>query len=108
MTFTDLLARFPSGRQSGRTWALKCPVHDDRIASLSASTGDDGRVLLHCHAGCAVGDILAAVGLTTADLFDEPRRSALPVPILRSSSAAAIYDYHDAEGVLLHLSLIHI
>jgi len=102
MTFDEVLARFPPGKQQGRTWALKCPVHDDRVASLSASTGDDGRVLLHCHAGCAVGDILAAVGLTTADLFDEPRRSALPVPVLRSSSAAAVYDYCDAEGVLLH------
>ena len=102
MTFDEVLARFPPGKQQGRTWALRCPVHDDRVASLSASTGDDGRVLLHCHAGCAVGDILAAVGLTTADLFDEPRPMAQPVPVLRSSSAAAVYDYHDAEGVLLH------
>ena len=102
MTFIELLSRFPPGKQQGRTWALKCPVHDDRVASLSASAGDDGRVLLYCHAGCAVGDILAAVGLTTADLFDEPRPIAQPVPVLRSSSAAAVYDYHDAQGVLLH------
>lgn len=102
MQFTDLLARFPPATQRGRTWSLKCPAHEDRVASLSASTGDDGRTLLHCHAGCATADILAAVGLTTADLFDEPRPVAQPVPVLRSSSAAAVYDYQDATGTLLH------
>ncbi|GEM_PF-2886310 len=44
----------PAGSNSaGRTvYAAKCPSHDDRTASLSISEGQDGRVLIHCHAGC--------------------------------------------------------
>jgi hypothetical protein len=40
---------------------------------------DDGRVLLHCFAGCEVQNILAHVGLNFADLFPEPlTRERLP------------------------------
>jgi hypothetical protein len=31
--------------------------------------GHDGRVLLHCFAGCSAGDVVAAAGLSLADLF---------------------------------------
>ena len=50
-------------------WQARCPAHDDHKPSLAISEGTDDRTLLHCHAGCEVEDILAAVGLTTADLF---------------------------------------
>ncbi len=36
-------------------------------------TATEGRTLLHCHGGCATPDVLAALNLTMADLFDEPR-----------------------------------
>lgn len=29
-----------------------CPAHDDRTPSLSIAGGSEGRLLLHCHAGC--------------------------------------------------------
>jgi len=37
-----------------------CPAHDDRNPSLSV-TEHDGRVLVHCHAGCAQDAVLAAL-----------------------------------------------
>ena len=46
-----------------------CPAHDDNRASLSL-TPIDGSVLVYCHAGCETVDVLAAVGLTMADLYD--------------------------------------
>ena len=58
-----------SVRRSGAGWIGRCPAHDDRAPSLSATEGDDGRVLLHCHAGCSPEDVVAALGLTMADLF---------------------------------------
>jgi hypothetical protein len=52
-------------------WIAKCPAHDDGRPSLSIRD-TDGRVLVHCFAGCETGAVLAAVGLQFRDLFDEP------------------------------------
>ena len=30
----------------------RCPAHDDRTPSLSIREGHDGKLLVHCHAGC--------------------------------------------------------
>jgi hypothetical protein len=52
----------------------QCPAHDDTTASLSIGTRRDGDgVVVYCHAGCDYTDVLAALNLTAADLFDEPR-----------------------------------
>ena len=83
-------------RRSGDGYAARCPAHDDRNASLSVGVGDDGRVLVKCHAGCTAEEITAAVGLTIADLFERPsgeRESG--------SGIAATYDYEDERGELL-------
>jgi len=50
----------------------QCPAHDDRGPSL-AITQIEGQVLVYCHAGCRTEDVLAGVGLTLGDLFDDPR-----------------------------------
>jgi hypothetical protein len=55
----------------------KCPHHSDRQASLSVKEGTDGRVLLHCHAGCGTADVVVSAGLAFVDLFppgDRERR----------------------------------
>jgi hypothetical protein len=69
---SDVLDRLSGVRKCGRGWIAKCPAHQDRSASLSVSQTADGRWLMHCFAGCAIGDVLAAIGLTINDLF--PRR----------------------------------
>jgi hypothetical protein len=51
---------------------------------LSIRELDDGRVLVYDFAGCEVGDVLAAVGLTLGDLFErrlgdlQPTHSQVP------------------------------
>jgi len=48
----------------------RCPAHNgDSDTSLSIKEGDDGRALLTCHASCALGDIVGALGLGVVDLF---------------------------------------
>ena len=61
-------------KRAGRGYTARCPAHEDRTASLSLSEADDGRVLLHCFAGCGAGDVVAALGLSLGDLF--PRQIA--------------------------------
>ncbi|MDP9395147.1 MAG: hypothetical protein M3Q27_13280, partial [Actinomycetota bacterium] len=82
--------RGPDGQRMAR-----CPAHEDRAPSLSVSRGEDGRVLLHCHAGCNLADVLAALELTPADLFDDtsaPKQLAGPV---------VEYPYFDEHGEVL-------
>lgn len=72
-----LLFRLQGVRKSGKGWTARCPAHEDRTASLSVVEGNDGRVLLHCFAGCAAVDVIAAVGLQVADLFPQRERGDL-------------------------------
>lgn len=50
-------------------WKACCPSHEDRDPSLSIREAEDGKVLLHCWAGCETRDIAAAIGLELRDLF---------------------------------------
>ena len=38
----------------------KCPTHEDRNPSLSIREAD-GKILLHCHAGCSQRDVIDAL-----------------------------------------------
>jgi hypothetical protein len=49
-----------------------CPSHADSNPSLSIARGDDGRALVKCWAGCTAAEIVEAMGLTLADLFERP------------------------------------
>jgi len=72
VTADALLSRLVGVRPTGHDrWIARCPAHDDRRASLSVRELDDGRVLVHDFAGCAVQDVLAAVGLDFDALFPE-------------------------------------
>jgi DNA primase len=69
----------------------KCPAHDDNNPSLSVREVD-GKVLLHCHAGCAQRDVIDALkarGLWQPDHAENPR-------------IVATYDYTDEDGNLLY------
>ena len=50
-------------------WTALCPAHEDSSPSLSISEADDGKVLIHCLAGCAVKGVVAGLGLEMRDLF---------------------------------------
>jgi len=63
-----LLDRLDGVRRAGPdSWMARCPAHPDRNPSLSVSV-KDGRVLVHCFAGCHPDAVLGAVGLTWRDL----------------------------------------
>ena len=75
-----LLARLRDVHATPMGFAARCPAHNDRNPSLSIARGADGRLLLHCWAGCKTADILAALGLRWSDLFasDAARRLGGP------------------------------
>jgi 5S rRNA maturation endonuclease (ribonuclease M5) len=70
----------------------RCPAHDDRNPSLSISEGENS-TLLHCHAGCSVESICAALGIEVRELSLDNK----PDPRI-----VAIYDYMDEVAGLLY------
>jgi hypothetical protein len=74
----------------GDAFEARCPAHDDAHASLSVSVGASGGVVAHCHAGCDIRTVVAALGLTMADLNGV-------------AHIVASYPYVDASGVVLWL-----
>jgi putative DNA primase/helicase len=56
----ETIARALGGRKVGRGWMACCAVHGDREPSLSIRDAD-GKVLVHCHAGCNQRDVIAAL-----------------------------------------------
>lgn len=89
MKVETLLSRLQKVKRTGsRQWVACCPAHDDRSPSMTVRELDDGRVLLHCFAGCEVENILGAVGLTFDVLFPD-KATADYVPGLRRPFPAA-------------------
>jgi hypothetical protein len=79
-------AKLLHARRTGAgKWQARCPAHKDRSPSLSIREGNQGRVLLHCFAGCTHKEILAKLGIEERDLFAGP----LPSPAQRASLQAA-------------------
>jgi len=69
-----ILSKLPDAKRKGAGWMARCPTHEDGRASLSISVGNDGRVLIHCHAGCTPEAIVAALDLKMSDLMPADRK----------------------------------
>lgn len=79
MSIADVLSRLDRVRMAGKhQWAACCPSHNDKSPSLTITEKDDGRILLHCFAGCDSYEILGAIGLGMEDLYPEPLGHHLP------------------------------
>jgi AAA domain len=90
---TALAAKTGYPARNSGNWP--CPAHEDRDPSLSITNGD-GKVVIHCHAGCSVNDVLAAADLTMRDLFDAPADTKRDKPEILAS-----YEYVDETGTPL-------
>jgi putative DNA primase/helicase len=67
--FENVLDKLEVASRNGEKAMSFCPAHDDRSnPSLSLRT-ENGRLLLHCFAGCHPEDILSEIGLQMKDLF---------------------------------------
>ncbi len=111
-TAPEILPRLDAVRKTAAGWQARCPAHDDQTASLAIALGDDGRLLLHCHANCATADVLRAVNMTMADLMPKQNGGSHNEPHQTNGAArskgksvgriVAEYDYHNESGKLLY------
>ena len=99
MSVDNFLSKLDGVRRTGAgKWLARCPAHADRSPSLSVAEGDDGRVLVHCFAGCSVHEIVSAVGMDIDDLFPPrdiqhgkpERRPFPPADVLRAIGHEAL------------------
>ena len=115
----EAITKALGGHRAGAAWVARCPVHDDRKPSLSISDAKDGKVLVHCHAGCDQRAVIKALidrGLWDARVenagrFFQTRRNR-PVTELDSNAeartAAALIIWRasqTAEGTLVQAYL---
>jgi hypothetical protein len=75
----NLLSRLTKVKGRNGAYTACCPAHEDKSPSL-AIREQDGKIILHCFAGCAVGNIVGAVGMDMTDLFppNEPKYTPQP------------------------------
>ncbi|MBI1778821.1 MAG: toprim domain-containing protein [Proteobacteria bacterium] len=76
----ETIAKALCGKRTGNDWMARCPAHEDHTPSLSIRDAGDGRVLVHCHAGCDQRDVimkLRSLGLWPERGLTLPSRSAL-------------------------------
>lgn len=81
MNVETLLAQLHGVHKTGPgSWRAKCPAcnHKRDTGALAISEGGDGTILLHCFRCNDTAAILAAVGLTVADLFPERIKPQTP------------------------------
>ncbi len=100
--FTELLSRFEGIRKENGGYLALCPAHADTNPSLSIREVD-GKVLLHCHAGCKYEEILLAADLKQGDLFIKESKSySSDNGHKTEGKIVATYDYKDITGKLLY------
>ena len=93
MSAADLLSRCEKVRKTGReTWIACCPGHNDKNPSMTVRELADGRVLLHCFAGCSVDEVLSGAGLTFDALFPEKQIADFTPGVRRPFPAADVLE----------------
>ena len=115
-----------TGTRDGTQHKCTCPAHEDGTESLSVKECDDGKVLIHCFAGCDTQSILSVIGMTFADLspdgaaYTNGNQKPLVAPVPQGVSKpkkeraraelgtiVATYDYVDELGTLLYQATRH-
>ncbi|NMA46563.1 MAG: hypothetical protein GX945_08380 [Lentisphaerae bacterium] len=94
MNIHDIAQHLAAVQTGDNSWKARCPAHNDTTASLSITEGRDGKILLHCLAGCDYRQVLAAAGLAPKDLFPEPPPGARPLPF---KYGLTLKEYADAK-----------
>lgn len=101
-----LLQRLEHVQRQGNGYRARCPACGGQSRKLAIAERD-GRVLVHCFAGCPADDVLGAVGLRWADLHpprhwpqsrEERERARLAI---REAGMASAVEVLALEGAVI-------
>ena len=97
----NLLSRLTKVKGRAGNFVACCPAHEDKTPSLAVKE-QDGKIILHCFAGCAVDDICGAVGMSLSDLFPpNETRYDRPAPKVRFFATDLLKVLHLEEQIVL-------
>lgn len=89
MRINEFARYFDDVRWTGDSeFQTHCPCHVDKKASLSVGVGNDGKILLYCHANCTTQAILDKLGLSFSDISGDREKK----PFQRKK-VIAVYEY---------------
>lgn len=98
MNAESIARQLGNAKKAGSGWLTRCPVHDDKHASLSVTDKSGGGVLWNCKTGCSqiqVMDELKRLGLLP------DKKQAKPEKKIKETFVCA-YNYVDEQGNLLY------
>ncbi len=106
MLLHEFLSTLPHRKNGPGDYHAACPGHDDSRTdktkfSLHVTETAEAALMLHCFGGCPTDLVLAAMGLTVADLFNGSTGHVTPGPTSKPPIVAT-YDYVDGAGKLLY------
>jgi hypothetical protein len=78
--YERILDKLDGVKRTGDKATAFCPAHEDRKKQSLSIRRFPQRIRLKCFAGCDDQAVLDAVGLTIADLFDDPRGAQWSYP----------------------------
>lgn len=82
--------------KTAKGYTAHCPAHEDKNPSLSLSEDSQGKILVHCFAGCSAEAICTALNIETKDLFNDAQGK------IASKQLKTEYVYRDKEGHVLY------
>src|SRR4051812_7689716 len=101
MSINAVLEKLDRVKRTGHARGISCcPAHKDKSPSLAWRELDDGRVLLHCFAGCSVEEVLSAIGLTFDDLYPD-KRIEHGRPLRKPFPASDVLEALAAESLII-------
>lgn len=110
MSVDRLLSRLRRVRRVGPgKWMTSCPTREDKSPSLAIRETEDGTILIHDFGSDDVESILAAVGLTFADLYPK-RQGYAAKPIKRVFNASDVLDlvaFESSVAVMVASDVLH-
>jgi hypothetical protein len=103
MSVETFLSALDKVKRNGKgQWVACCPSHQDKSPSMTIAETDDGRVLVHCFAGCSVEEILGAVGMEFDVLYPpKPERHEPFKPMAKPFMAYSVIEVLAFEALIV-------
>lgn len=99
---SDILPSLEKVKRSGKgNWLACCPAHDDKSPSMTIHEAPDGRILVHCWAGCSFEEIVGAVGLGWDPWFPPKQEDDSKPAVRRPFPAGDVLEALAAEALIV-------